>query len=109
MTSASSSYLKANTCPVREREPVSETQTKPAMPLPTLRDYRAETVEMVCTPCARQGVFSHKSLVKKFGANAEFVQIRRVLAMGCEHAGTEKCRARFPCLLQAHILWEPRR
>lgn len=88
---------------------MSERQTKPAMPLPTLRDYRAETVEMVCTPCARQGVFSHKSLVKKFGADAEFVQIRRVLAMGCEHAGTEKCRARFPCLLQAQILWEPRR
>jgi hypothetical protein len=61
------------------------------MSLPTLRDYHAETVEMICSPCGREGVFSHKSLVKKFGADAEFVQIRCVLAMGCEHAGIEKC------------------
>lgn len=86
-----------------------ETVPEIEMPLPTLKDYRSETIDMVCTPCARQGVFSHKGLVKKFGADAEFVQIRRVLAMGCEHAGTEKCQARFPCLLKAHILLEPRR
>lgn len=76
------------------------------MSLPRLKDYRGETVDMSCRRCDRHGVFDRKSLVKKFGAQAEFVHIRRVLAIGCDDAGTDRCEAMFPCLLAANVLIE---
>lgn len=76
------------------------------MTLPKLRHYRGEKIDMDCRRCDRHGVYDRKALVKKFGASIEFVEIRRRLAIGCAHAGTAQCMARFPCLLEAEILIE---
>jgi hypothetical protein len=76
------------------------------MSLPRLRDYRGDTIDMACRRCDRFGSYERKALVKKFGAHIEFAEIRRCLSIGCEHAGTDKCEAMFPCLMQASILIE---
>jgi hypothetical protein len=74
------------------------------MRLPTLRDYRGETIDMDCRRCDRHGVYDRKSLVKKFGARIEFIEIRRRLAIGCDLNGMDRCQAHFPCLLKAGVL-----
>ncbi|SFB60040.1 hypothetical protein SAMN03159496_05624 [Rhizobium sp. NFR07] len=76
------------------------------MTLPVLRDYRAETINMSCKRCDRHGVYDRKALVKKLGAAIEFVELRRILAIGCDRRGTDGCEASFPCLLTANILIE---
>ncbi|MND64567.1 hypothetical protein D3C80_559080 [compost metagenome] len=79
------------------------------MTLPRLKDYRAEKIDMSCSRCGSYGEFERKALIKKFGANTEFAELRRILANGCEHAGTDRCYAAFPCLLNARFLIETRR
>lgn len=76
------------------------------MSLPTLRDFRGETIDMVCHRCDRHGSYDRNSLVKKFGAATQFVELRRIMAIGCDRRGTDKCEAGFPCLLAADILIE---
>jgi hypothetical protein len=78
------------------------------MSLPRLKDYRAETIDMSCRRCDRHGVHERKALVKKFGAAISFVELRRILAIGCARRGTDSCEACFPCLLTAKILIEER-
>jgi hypothetical protein len=68
------------------------------MNLPTLRNYRSETVEISCRRCNRHASMERKALVKKFGAKMQFAQLRRVLSIGCEHLETNSCEARFPRL-----------
>jgi len=77
------------------------------MTLPRLKDFKGEKIDMDCRRCDRYGVYDRKALVKKFGALAEFVSIRRKLAVGCDRRGSAKCEARFPCLLQTS-LWDAR-
>lgn len=72
----------------------------------TIRDYRGETIDMVCRRCDRHGSYRRKALVKKFGARTEFVELRRIMAIGCDRHGTDQCEARFPCLLAANVLIE---
>lgn len=74
------------------------------MTRPRLKDYRAEKIDMDCRRCDRYGVYDRKALVKKFGASIEFVEIRRRLAIGCDRRGSDRCEARFPCLLTAGAL-----
>lgn len=74
------------------------------MSLPTLRDFRGEKIDMVCHRCNRYGEYDRKALVKKLGAKTEFVELRRIMAIGCDRRGTDQCEARFPCLLAANIL-----
>ena len=76
------------------------------MTLPTLSDYRADTIDMSCKRCDRHGVHERKALVKKLGAHTTFVELRRILAIGCDRRGTDGCEAHFPCLLSANILIE---
>lgn len=76
------------------------------MSLPRLKDFRADTIDMACRRCDRQGVYDRKALVKKFGAAIEFVELRRILAIGCDRRGADGCEACFPCLLTANILIE---
>ncbi len=71
--------------------------------LPRLRDYKGEKIDMACHRCERYGIYERKSLLKKFGASVQFVSLRRVLAIGCDSAGTAKCEAHFPCLLSASL------
>jgi len=73
------------------------------MPLPTLRDYEGKIVEMVCKRCDRAGSYERKQLAKKFGLSIEFVELRRILAIGCDRRGTDGCEACFPCLLSAGL------
>jgi hypothetical protein len=77
------------------------------MTLPTLRDYIGEKIDMACQRCDRHGVYERKALVKKFGASTVFVELRRILAIGCDRRGTDDCEACFPCLLDAKISIEP--
>lgn len=76
------------------------------MTLPRLRDYRGDSIDMDYRRCDRFGSYERKMLMKKLGAHLEFIEIRRRLTIGCDHAGTDKCKAMFPCLLQASILIE---
>lgn len=76
------------------------------MSLPTLCDFRGETIDMVCNRCDRHGLYDRNSLVKKFGAATQFVELRRIMAIGCDRRGTDTCEAGFPCLLAADILIE---
>lgn len=76
------------------------------MTLPTLRDFRGETIDMVCHRCDRYGSYERKALVKKLGAKTAFVEVRRIMAIGCYRRGTAQCEASFPCLLAANILIE---
>ena len=71
--------------------------------IPRLRDYRGEKIDMVCHRCERYGIYERKSLLKKFGASAQFVNLRRRLAVGCDKAGTSECEAHFPCLLSTSL------
>jgi hypothetical protein len=68
------------------------------MTLVTLRNYRGETVEISCRRCNKHAFIDRKALVKKFGAEMTFVQLRRVLSIGCEHLETNSCASRFPSL-----------
>lgn len=77
-----------------------------AVSLPKLRDFRGDKIEMVCHRCDRHGVYDRKQLVKRLGAETEFVELRRIMAIGCDRRGTDQCEARFPCLLKANILIE---
>ena len=74
---------------------------------PRIRDYRGDKIDMACHRCERYGVYERKSLVKKFGASTQFVNLRRMLALGCDKAGTDKCEAHFPCLLSPGLACEP--
>ncbi|MGJ7040471.1 hypothetical protein [Shinella sp. BE166] len=74
------------------------------MTLPRLKDFRGETIDMDCRRCERHGIYDRKALVKKFGAQIEFIEMRRRLAIGCDLIGTDRCHAPFPCLLAANIL-----
>jgi hypothetical protein len=73
------------------------------MSLPALRDYHAQTIDMSCKRYDRHGIYDRKALIKKFGAAIEFVELRRILAIGCDRRGTDGCEACFPCLLKADI------
>ena len=64
---------------------------------------------MSCGRCDSFGEFERKALVKKFGAHIEFAELRRILANGCDHAGTDRCQASFPCLLTAGFSVEVRK
>lgn len=74
------------------------------MSLPTLKDFRGERIDMACRRCDRHGDYDRKALVKKFGASIQFVELRRILAIGCDRRGTDGCEAGFPCLLKAQIV-----
>lgn len=76
------------------------------MSLPTLRDFRGDKIDMVCHRCNRYGSYDREELVKKLGASTEFVELRRIMAIGCDRRGTDQCEAKFPCLLAASILIE---
>lgn len=76
------------------------------MSLPTLKDFRGERIDMTCRRCDRHGEYDRKALVKKFGAATPFVELRRILSIGCDRRGTDGCEACFPCLLRAKILME---
>jgi hypothetical protein len=78
------------------------------MNLPALRDYQADIIDMICRRCDRHGVYERKAVVKKFGAHIEFVELRRILAFGCDRRGKDGCEACFPCLLSAKIEIEGR-
>lgn len=77
------------------------------MSLPTLADFRGKTIEVECVECERYASIEYKQLVKRFGAAAQFADLRRPLAMGCDKMmgpdGESKCRVRFPCLYTASI------
>ena len=79
------------------------------MSLPALKDFRGAQIDMICHRCDRHGVYDRNALVKKFGAKTEFVELRRIMAIGCDRRGTDQCEARFPCLLAANILIEGKR
>lgn len=74
------------------------------MSLPALKDFQGEKIDMACHRCDRRGIYDRKALVKKFGAKTKFVELRRIMAIGCDRRGTDKCEASFPCLLAANIL-----
>jgi hypothetical protein len=74
------------------------------MSLVTLQDYRGERIDMSCRRCDRHGVYERKALVKKFGTSIKFVELRRIMAIGCDRHGTDGCEASFPCLLAAGML-----
>jgi len=73
------------------------------MPLPSLREYEGKTIDMICKRCDRAGSYERKLLAKKFGLSIEFAELRRILAVGCDRLGTDKCEASFPCPLSAGI------
>lgn len=77
------------------------------MSLPRLKDYHAAKVDMSCNRCDRHGIYDRKAIVEKFVAAIEFVELRRILAIGCDRRGTDDCEACFPCLT-ADILIEER-
>jgi hypothetical protein len=78
------------------------------MSLPALRDYHAKTIDMLCKRCDRHGIYDRKALIKRFGGAIKFVELRRILAIGCDRRGTDGCEACFPCLLTANISIEVR-
>jgi hypothetical protein len=67
----------------------------------TLRDIRLATIEIACEPCQRREYCERSKLVKRFGANASLMRIRRRMALGCErlcHPDGDRCGTRFPYL-----------
>lgn len=74
------------------------------MSLPRLKDYRAEKIDVECRRCDRYAVLDRKSLVKKYGASCQFVDLKRALAIGCDRLGSDHCETRFPCLMNSNIL-----
>jgi len=76
------------------------------MSLPRLKDFRGETIDMACRRCDRHGVYDRKALIKKLGAHTEFVEVRRILAIGCDRWAMDQCEAMFPCLLSATLSFD---
>lgn len=66
----------------------------------TLREFRGEAIKISCARCNKHATFDRKALVKKFGAKMKFVQLSRVLSIGCERHGTGQCEASFPGLMK---------
>lgn len=74
--------------------------------LPTLRDVRGTILEVECKVCDRHAKLDRAALVKRYGAGIRFVDLRRILALGCERMnapGGDQCGTRFPCLLTSGI------
>lgn len=80
------------------------------MSLLTLKDFRAPVITAECRPCDMSIELDRRTLVKQYGASLRFVELRRRLAIGCEKMtcfdGEDRCRTRFPCLLQANLYFE---
>ncbi|WP_245517863.1 hypothetical protein [Rhizobium leguminosarum] len=73
----------------------------------TLRDYHGTVVTVECRVCAPGAKLDRKALVKQYGADCTFLQLRRRLTLGCSRMNTEdgvdRGQTHFPCLLAAGL------
>lgn len=76
----------------------------------TLREFRGPVITVECRACGRAAELDRKALVKQYGANLRFVELRRRMSIGCEKMicadGQDRCQTRFPCLLDASLYLE---
>lgn len=79
----------------------------------TLRDFKGPVITVQCKPCGQLGELDSKALVREFGASMRFADLRRRMAMGCDRMhcfdGQDRCGTQFPCLLEAALVFEPRK
>ena len=60
-----------------------------------LKNYRGETIDMAST--------IEKLWSKSLAPHTEFLEIPRILAVGCDRWGTDQCEPMFPCLLSSSL------
>jgi hypothetical protein len=55
------------------------------MPRPyvTLAEHPGDMVRLACTKCERRGQYRKATLIERYGADANMVDMRLILAAGC--------------------------
>jgi hypothetical protein len=69
----------------------------------TLAEHLTDIVRLACTKCERRGQYRKATLIERYGADANMVDLRLGLAAGCpqDHGETDDGRAVFAASIKA--------